>query len=94
MFGIERFMAVAISIVRMVPDDPTRVPATISAVLSSAMPAAAAESPVKALSSEMTTGMSAPPIGNTTIVPSAAATTSIRMKTGWLRSPRSLLKPR
>ncbi len=41
----ERFIAVAISIVRIVPEEPTRVPATISATLSSAKPAAAAESP-------------------------------------------------
>ena len=45
------------------------MPATISATLSSAMPAAAADSPVKALSSEITTGMSAPPIGSTNMLP-------------------------
>ena len=49
------------------------MPATISATLSSAKPAAAAERPVKALSSEITTGMSAPPIGSTTRLPSSAA---------------------
>ena len=41
------------------------MPATIIAVLSSATPVAAADRPVKAFSSEMTTGMSAPPIGST-----------------------------
>ena len=51
------------------------MPATISAVLSSAMPVAAALRPVNAFSSEMTTGMSAPPIGSTTKLPSSAAAT-------------------
>ena len=53
------------------------MPATISAVLSSAMPAAAALRPVKALSVEMTTGMSAPPIGSTASTPSAPAASRI-----------------
>ena len=56
------------------------MPATISATLSSAKPAAAAERPVKALSSEITTGMSAPPIGSTTRLPSIAAAISTPMK--------------
>ena len=46
------------------------MPATIIAVLFSANPAAAADNPVIALSSEITTGMSAPPIGSTTSRPS------------------------
>ena len=70
MAGIERFIALAIRLVRIVPEAPTIMPATIIAVLSSASPVAAAESPVSALSSEITTGMSAPPIGSTTITPS------------------------
>ncbi len=41
--------------------------------MSSAKPAAAAESPVNAFSSEITTGMSAPPIGSTNRMPSSAA---------------------
>jgi hypothetical protein len=60
MAGIERFIASAMSRVRIVPDAPTIMPATISAVLFSAMPVAAALRPVNALSSEITTGMSAP----------------------------------
>ena len=69
-------MASAICCVRIVPDAPTIMPATISAMLSSAMPAAAAVRPVKALSVEMTTGMSAPPIGSTNVLPRIAALTS------------------
>ncbi len=44
------------------------------------MPAAAADRPVKAFSSEITTGMSAPPIGSTNMFPSTAAATRITMK--------------
>ena len=66
-------MAVAIRFVRIEPEAPTIMPATISAVLFSAMPVAAADRPVKAFSSEITTGMSAPPIGSTTALPSSAA---------------------
>ena len=60
----------AISSVRIVPEEPTSVPATIRTTLSRAKPAAAAARPVKALSSEITTGMSAPPIGSTKRLPS------------------------
>ena len=80
MFATERFIAVAISRVSSVPEEPTSVPATISATLSSEKPAAAAERPVNAFSSEITTGMSAPPIGSTTRLPRIAAPTSTRMK--------------
>ena len=79
--GTERFIAIAIRLVRKEPEAPTSVPATISAVLSSAIPVAAADRPVNAFSSEITTGMSAPPIGRTTMLPSSAAATSTpRMK--------------
>ncbi len=74
--GWSRFIALAIRLVRIEPDAPTIMPATIIAVLLSAKPAAAADNPVSALSSEMTTGMSAPPIGSTTIRPSTPAAIS------------------
>ena len=77
---IERFIARDISIVRIVPEEPTRVPATIRATLSSANPAAAAARPVNAFSSEITTGMSAPPIGSTKRLPSIAAPIRTAMK--------------
>ena len=73
---MERFIALAIKLVRIEPDAPTIMPATIIAVLFNARPAAAADKPVIALSSEITTGMSAPPMGNTTIRPSAPAAAS------------------
>ena len=77
MFAIERFIASAIRFVRIEPEAPTSMPPTISATLSSAIPAAAADRPVKAFSSEITTGMSAPPIGSTNMLPSSAAATRI-----------------
>ena len=73
---MDRFIATAIKLVRIEPDAPTIMPATIIAVLFNAKPAAAADNPVKALSNEMTTGMSAPPIGNTTNRPITPASTS------------------
>ncbi len=90
MLGIERFMASAMSVVRIVPDAPTIMPPTIRATLSSAMPAAAAESPVRAFSREMTTGMSAPPMGSTTMLPSTAAATRIRMNRPSLSEPAAM----
>ena len=75
--GTERFIALAIRLVRIVPEAPTIIPATISAVLLSAIPVAAADRPVNAFSSEITTGMSAPPIGSTTMFPSTAAASRI-----------------
>src|SRR6201996_4473430 len=74
--GMERFIALAIKLVRIEPEAPTIMPATIIAVLFSARPAAAADNPVIALSNEMTTGMSAPPMGSTTIRPSTPAAAS------------------
>src|SRR5918994_282977 len=72
-----RPMARPIITVRSVPDAPTIVPPMINAVLCSTKPVEAAASPVQAFSNEMTTGMSAPPIGSTNSTPSTAAT-SIR----------------
>ena len=70
----ERFMASVICTVRIRPAAPTRAPPMIRALLSIANPAAAAASPENELSSEITTGMSAPPIGTTASTPTARAT--------------------
>ena len=67
----------AIKLVRIVPEAPTIIPATIITVFPNATPVAAAERPVNAFNSEITTGMSAPPIGNTTVFPRTPATTRI-----------------
>ena len=57
------------------------------------MPVAAAESPVKAFRSEITTGMSAPPIGNTTALPSSAAESSSTRKSASECSPPAIATP-
>ena len=66
-------MAWPIIRVSNVPEAPTSVPETISRSLCSTKPDAAAAMPVNELSSEMTTGMSAPPIGSTSSTPSSSA---------------------
>ena len=76
-------MAFDISCVRSVPEAPTSVPAMISALLDSTKPVAAAARPVKELSSEITTGMSAPPIGSTAATPISSAITHIGKNSDW-----------
>ena len=71
--AIERFIAFAISSVSRVPEAPTSIPATMSTVESSTKPVAEAARPVNAFRSEITTGMSAPPIGSTNITPNTSA---------------------
>jgi hypothetical protein len=87
MFGIERFIASAISLVRMVPDAPTRAPAMMSTLLPMTKPAIATAVPVNALSNEITTGMSAPPIGSTIMTPNASAASATTARTGRLGAP-------
>ena len=53
----------------------------MSRVLSSVKPEAATARPVKALSSEMSTGVSAPPMGSTKIAPRASDRTSTTTRT-------------
>ena len=74
-FPIERFIARPIIIVSSVPEAPTSAPLTISTFESSSKPVAAAARPVNAFSSEITTGMSAPPIGSTKRTPKTSAPT-------------------
>ena len=75
MLGNERPMALLIKRVKMMPEAPTRVPATINRSESSTKPEAATAKPVNEFSSEMSTGTSAPPIGSTKITPSTSAST-------------------
>ena len=78
--AIERFIARPIRSVSIVPEAPTSIPLTISTLFSSSKPVAAAARPVNAFRSEITTGMSAPPIGSTKSTPKRRAphTTVIR----------------
>ncbi len=84
MLGSERPMAWLIMRVSSVPEAPTSVPATMSSVLSSVKPDAATARPVNALSSEMSTGVSAPPMGRTKIAPRTRDSTSTTTSTGVL----------
>ena len=64
------FIALHIMKVRISPDAPTREPATINTELPIMKPVNAAAIPDNELSRETTTGISAPPIGNTSKIPS------------------------
>ena len=82
MLPIDRFMASAMSLVRMPPEAPTSAPAMISTGLPITKPAMAAAVPVNEFRSEMTTGMSAPPMGSTIVTPKmSAARTTISTRT-------------
>ena len=65
-----RFIALHIMNVRIIPDAPTSEPATINTEFEKINPVNAAAIPDKEFSSETTTGISAPPIGRTKIIPS------------------------
>ena len=84
MLASDRFIASAISLVRMPPDAPTSAPAMISAQFPMTKPAIATAVPVNAFSSEITTGMSAPPIGSTIITPNASAASTTISSAGRL----------
>ena len=71
----------------MVPDAPTSAPLTMSTSLLSTNPVLAAASPVKELSSEMITGMSAPPIGTTKSTPRSSDSTMNTAKSARFWSP-------
>ncbi len=55
--------------VRINPDAPTKLPATIKTLFPIMKPVKAAAIPDRELSRETTTGISAPPIGNTIVIP-------------------------
>ena len=87
MLPIDRFIASAISLVRIPPDAPTSAPAMIIAQLSMTNPAIATAVPVNAFSSEITTGMSAPPIGITIDTPNTSDATMITLSSATLGVP-------
>ena len=80
-FATDRPIARAIISVSSVPEAPTSMPLTISTLLWSTKPVAEAATPVNAFNSEITTGMSAPPIGSTNRTPKASPPTMIRPST-------------
>ena len=70
-------IASAMSLVRIAPEAPTRAPAMIRTGLLITKPAIATAVPVNEFSSEMTTGMSAPPIGSVIVTPNVSAAARI-----------------
>src|SRR5262249_17975683 len=68
----------------MAPDEPTRAPVMIRAELPSVKPMPAAAQPEYELSIEITTGMSAPPIGMMMSTPNAKAAKTSSQKAIWL----------
>src|SRR5256885_14492044 len=68
----ERFIPLHMMYDRMAPDEPTSAPVMISAVLPRVKPMPAAAHPEYELSIEITTGMSAPPMGMMISTPSAS----------------------
>ena len=62
---------------RIRPDEPSSAPAVMSTLFSSTNPIATAASPAYAFSSEMTVGMSAPPIGMISRTPKISDSTMI-----------------
>ena len=97
MFMIERFIASAISLVRIAPDAPTRAPAMIRTGLPRTKPAIAAAVPVNEFRRLMTTGMSAPPIGRTIVTPKirpASTTTASSASVALLPSVSTPAAPR
>ena len=71
----ERFIARHMMIDRIRPDEPSSAPAVMSSLFSSTKPIATADSPAYEFSSEMTVGMSAPPIGRISSTPKASDST-------------------
>src|ERR1700721_2458134 len=78
----ERFMALQMIAGRLNPEEPSRAPATTRTLLFSTNPSRAAERPAYEFRSEMTVGMSAPPIGVTSKTPKKKATPTMAGKRG------------
>jgi hypothetical protein len=75
---IERFIARHMRIERIKPEKPSSVPAMISTLFPRTNPVAAAARPAYEFSSDITTGMSAEPMGITSRTPNTKANASIR----------------
>ena len=75
-FWSERFIPLHIICVRINPDAPTNAPLIIRALFMRTNPVAAAAIPEYELSNEITTGISAPPIGMVSVTPKTAAAIS------------------
>src|SRR5512146_3028564 len=74
----DRFMAFDMTMERMKPEAPSRAPAMMSTSFPMAKPVADEASPAYELRSDITTGMSAPPIGRTMETPMSSPRTHMR----------------
>ena len=72
-----RFIAFTMMLVRISPEAPTSAPEMIKAFDSMTKPAAAAATPDAEFRKEITTGMSAPPMGSVLVMPSNTAIAAI-----------------
>src|SRR5262249_62207622 len=79
-----RFIPLHMMYDRIAPEEPTSAPVMISAELPSVKPMPAAAHPEYELSIEITTGMSAPPIGMMISTPSANDSSGMIQKSTWL----------
>ena len=70
------FIPLHIIFVRINPDAPTRAPAMIKPLFIKTKPVAAAATPEYELSSDITTGISAPPMGIVSVIPIRAERTT------------------
>src|SRR5262245_46373849 len=70
---MDRFIALHIRMERMKPEKPSSVPAMINTLLERTKPVAAEERPAYELSRDITTGISAEPIGMTSNTPKTNA---------------------
>jgi hypothetical protein len=86
-------MDLAIIRVSTKPEAPTKHPATIKAVFVKSTPADAAAIPERELRSDITTGISPPPIGVTNAKPAIIETTKTAMNTFWISSKSKIYIP-
>jgi hypothetical protein len=72
------------------PDAPTKDPATISTLLPIIKPVKAAAIPEKEFSKDTTTGISAPPIGKTIMIPKTLEINIMANNISWSRGSEIL----
>ena len=87
MLASDRFIALPIIWVSRLPDAPTRVPEMMRTLFERTKPVDAVARPVNAFRSEMTTGMSAPPIAITICTPRMRETSTMATSSAWLSWP-------
>jgi hypothetical protein len=87
MLASDRFIALPIIWVSRLPDAPTSVPEMMSTLFERTKPVDAVARPVNAFRSEITTGMSAPPMAITICTPRMSETITTATRSAWLSLP-------